>query len=129
MRWAAETGLTGVHARPADVFDEPGSAELRSLRSLRAASYRVAHESVDPERLRTALKHWRLFRQDLPSRKARDCDTGIRGEVSVAEVSDFRGRVLASGSRYFRSRALIHRSPVATKAGAWSRRCPLWKTR
>ena len=70
MRWAGDAGLVGVHARPADVFvGQPGDDELRNLRTLRAASYRVAHESVDPDRLRTAIRHWRLFREELPSRQ------------------------------------------------------------
>ena len=94
MRWASDAGLTGVHERPADVFvGQPGDEELRNLRALRAASYRVAHESVDPDRLRTAIRHWRLFREELPSRQPFVPLSGP-GSLGVFEADQYNSETL-----------------------------------
>ena len=94
MRWASDAGLTGVHERPADVFlGQPGAEELSNLRSLRAASYRVAHESVDPDRLRTAIRHWRLFREELPSRQPFVPLSGS-GSLGVFEADQYNSETL-----------------------------------
>ena len=94
MRWASESGLTGVHERPPDVFEgQPDDEELRNLRTLRAASYRVAHESVDPDRLRTAIRHWRLFREELPSRRPFVPLSGP-GSLGVFEADQYNSETL-----------------------------------
>ena len=69
MRRASDAGLLGLHSRPDDVFSMPPRLqELHDLRQLRAATQHIAHESVDPGRLQSALSHWELWRQELPSR-------------------------------------------------------------
>ena len=71
MERAADAGLVGVHPRPSDIFrGQPSAFELRSLRELRAATSHVAHESVDPARLQSALAHWERWRAEAPSRVA-----------------------------------------------------------
>lgn len=69
MGRAADAGLLGVHSRPEDVFTrQPSRQELYDLSQLRAATQQVAHESVDPGRLQSALTHWELWKQEVPSR-------------------------------------------------------------
>ena len=69
MERAADSGLLGVHSRPLDVFtSQPSAYELYGLRELRAATTQVVHESVDPGRIQSAVSHWELMRQEMPSR-------------------------------------------------------------
>ena len=68
---ATDAGLVGIHPRPPDIFrGQPSAFELRSLRELRAAASHVAHESVGPGRLQSALSHWERWRAEAPSRVA-----------------------------------------------------------
>ena len=68
MERAAVAGLTGIHARPSDVFTaKPSASELRSLRVLRAATSQIVHESVDPARLQSALTHYERWRDEAPA--------------------------------------------------------------
>ena len=69
MARAEGAGLLGVHARPADVFvGRPDGDELARLDTLRAGLRQAVAESVDPGRLASALTHFELWREELPSR-------------------------------------------------------------
>lgn len=64
-------GLHGVHRAVADVFSgTPSASELGRLEELRAGTRQLIAESVDPGRLQSALTHFELWRQELPSRVA-----------------------------------------------------------
>ena len=68
---AAAAGLLGVHAAPADVFSgTPSAAEQARLQELRAGMRQLIAESVDPDRLRSALTHFELWREEVPQRVA-----------------------------------------------------------
>ena len=64
-------GLRAVHAPAGDAFvGAPDEGELRRLGELRAGIQQMLLESVEPERLASALTHFELWRQELPSRVA-----------------------------------------------------------
>lgn len=68
---ADAAGLHGVHAAVGDVFrGEPSASELARLSELRAGTRQLIAESVDPSRLQSALAHFELWREELPSRVA-----------------------------------------------------------
>ena len=68
-RRAGAAGLLGLHSGQEDQFEgEPSAAELARLRQLQTTVDQLTQESVAPERMLSALSHYELWRQELPSR-------------------------------------------------------------
>ena len=68
-RRAGAAGLLGLHSGREDQFEgEPSAAELARLRQLQTTVDQLTQESVAPERMLSALSHYELWRQELPSR-------------------------------------------------------------
>jgi len=66
---AARAGLLGLTPLPSDVFSaQPSARELQHLRQLRLGAKQVTFESVDSDRLQSALTHLELFMEEMPSR-------------------------------------------------------------
>ena len=91
MARADGAGLLGVHGRPADVFARaPEARELAELAALTAGVRQAVAESVDADRLASALTHYELWREELPSRVAflPLSGPGSPGRVEAARYND-----------------------------------------